>query len=95
MVCERPLLMLYLLMYLKVIFYSRKPEVAIGENGEIFITRCTCPVKNGGRCCHIAALFFLLDDISLGRQPRLRQSTTDKLCYWKQGTAKSVVEFKS
>ena len=46
------------------------------------MTRCTCEVRNGGKCCHIGSLLFMLDDISCERTPLFAESTTDTSCYW-------------
>lgn len=53
---------------LHVFLPFRHPHVALEKSGKIiYATRCTCKVKHGGRCCHVAATLFLLDEVALGK----------------------------
>ena len=63
-------------------FHFSWPHAAIEKSGQIYVTRCTCEVRNGGKCCHIGSLLFMLDDISCERTPLFAESTTDTSCYW-------------
>ena len=62
----------------------RFPEVAF-SNGQFTTTKCTCVTKNGGRCCHVAALMYLIQEVSFGATPRLEVVSTSKPQYWGQG----------
>ena len=45
------------------------PSIAIKqETGDIYSTRCVgdCPQKLSGRCCHIGALLYLVEEMRLG-----------------------------
>ena len=55
--------------------------------GNVEITKCSCVQRSGGRCCHIAALLFLIKDVALGTEPKMRKfvSVTSKLQSWGQG----------
>ena len=63
----------------------RFPEVAICD-GQFTATKCTCVQKNGGRCSHIAALMYLIQEVSFGATPRLELASTSKPQYWGHGT---------
>ena len=63
----------------------RYPEVAV-SGGEFTATKCTCVVRNGGRCCHVAALMYLIQEVSFGATPRLDVVSTSKPQYWGHGT---------
>lgn len=57
------------------------------ENGVIYSTRCVgdCPQRLGGRCSHIGALLYLVEEVKLGLAPKLFQTTTDRSQYWGKG----------
>ena len=63
----------------------RYPEIAFSD-GQFTTTKCTCVQKNGGRCCHIAALMYLVQEVSFGATPRIELATTSKPQYWGHGT---------
>ena len=57
--------------------------------GNVEITKCTCVQRSGGRCCHIAALLFLIEDVRYGGEPKMQKldliSCTSKLQAWGKG----------
>ena len=61
------------------------PCVALDVSGNVFVTRCTCEQKNGGRCCHIAAVLYLLEEISIGVDPRISTPCTSNPQAWGKG----------
>ena len=67
---------------LYLFLYSSWPHVAIETTGEISITECTCQVPGEAKCCHVAALLYLLEAVKRTGEPLLCQSTTDTSCYW-------------
>ena len=65
----------------------RYPGAAIhAENGSIETTCCTCQQMSGGKCCHVGALLFLIEDLSLGDKPRLDEACTSKAQQWGKGS---------
>ena len=63
--------------------------VALNSDGNISTTKCSCHQQLGGRCSHIAALLYLLSEVSLGAKPRISLPSTSKPQYWGMG-AKSA-----
>ena len=71
-------------------FLFSLPRVAIQRMfGNVEIAKCTCVQRSGGRCCHIAALLFLIKDVRYGTEPKMRKldniSVTSKLQSWGKG----------
>ena len=68
--------------------FHRYPSVAILlENGEIFSTRCVglCPQRLSGRCSHIGALLYLIEEVKLGLEPKFYLTPTDRGQWWGKG----------
>ena len=65
----------------------RYPCVALSKDGNIVITRCTCVASSDGRCCHVAALLYLVEDLSMNNEPRIKVSKTSQKQKWGQGAA--------
>jgi hypothetical protein len=63
----------------------RYPQVTVDTNGDIAGAQCTCEASSDGRCCHIAAVLYLVEDISLGSRPKVRTATTSVQQYWGKG----------
>ena len=63
----------------------RYPQVSF-SGGKFVATKCTCVQRNGGRCSHIAALMYLIQEVSFGATPRLEIASTSKPQYWGHGT---------
>jgi hypothetical protein len=63
----------------------RYPQVIIDANGNICGAQCTCEASSDGRCCHVAALLYLAEDLSLGVQPKVRTATTSTQQSWGKG----------
>ena len=40
----------------------RYPQVTVDTNGDIVGAQCTCEASSDGRCCHIAAVLYLMVD---------------------------------
>ena len=70
------------------LLYFSWPHVAIETTGQISITQCTCQVLGEAKCCHVAALLYLLLDVKETGNPLLCQSTTDTTCYWAKGSSR-------
>jgi hypothetical protein len=51
----------------------------------VTITRCDCPQQADGRCSHVAALLYLVEDLSLGFNPKLSISCTSTEQKWGHG----------
>ena len=65
----------------------RYPGVAINaESGSIETTCCTCQQMSGGKCCHVGALLFLIEELSFGDKPRLDEACTSKAQEWGKGS---------
>ncbi len=48
-------------------------------------TTCTCEQSSDGKCSHIAALLYLIEDVSIGRQPLIEFPSTSKAQQWGKG----------
>ena len=68
--------------------YFSWPHVALETTGQISITECTCQVPGEAKCCHVAALLYLLKAVKETGKPLLCQSTTDTSCYWGKGPSR-------
>ena len=53
--------------------------------GDIEITKCSCVQRAGGRCCHVAALLYLIRDIRFGGEPKMNIPVTSKPQQWGKG----------
>jgi hypothetical protein len=51
----------------------------------ITATRCTCQAKMDGKCTHVAALLFLIEDLTLNAPPRIAKACTSRLQTWGHG----------
>ena len=50
----------------------RYPGVAlIASSGTVAFGECTCEAKEDGRCCHVACLLYLAEDVSLKQEPKI------------------------
>jgi hypothetical protein len=77
--------MLGSLLITNILIY-RNPCAAIRDNnGKVSITRCDCPQQADGRCSHVAALLYLVEDLSLGFNPKLSISCTSTEQKWGHG----------
>ena len=56
---------------------------------QITASRCTCKASADGRCCHVASLLYLLEDLSFNREPLIFKSKTSKQQQWGKGCAAS------
>lgn len=65
------------------------PHVSILQNGKISAARCTCVAMASARCCHIAALLFLLEELTHGCDPKLFVPSTSKLQYYGKGSVRA------
>ena len=67
------------------LFIFRSPGVALNGDGRIHVTKCTCPVKNLGKCHHVAALMYLIEEMKYVKNegnPRLAKPTTSQEQYF-------------
>ena len=70
---------------------TRFPGVAINLfHGTVDAARATCVAKADGRCVHVAALLYLVEDLSLGQEPKIERPTTSKPQYWGKGSQKEL-----
>ena len=53
--------------------------------GNIDIAKCSCVQNAGGRCCHVSALLFFIDDLKTGRVPHMKVSVTSQPQAWGKG----------
>ena len=63
----------------------RYPCIAINSSGEVFSSKCTCECADG-KCSHVAAVLYLVEDVSIGREPVITKPSTSKPQKWGQGT---------
>jgi hypothetical protein len=63
----------------------RYPRVSVSASGGIEHAECTCEAAEDGRCCHVAALLYLVEDLSFGVRPRIRATSTSTTQYWGRG----------
>ncbi len=64
----------------------RYPYVALEGDGRIYATQCSCEQKSDGRCSHVACLLFLIEELSIGRQPVISKPSTSQPQKWGQGS---------
>eukprot|EP00095_Tigriopus_kingsejongensis_P002395 maker-scaffold1630_size32793-snap-gene-0.6 protein:Tk02395 transcript:maker-scaffold1630_size32793-snap-gene-0.6-mRNA-1 annotation:"predicted protein" len=65
----------------------RRPRISLDNEGNVASTRCDCEAGADGRCCHVAALLFMADDLALGRQPVMQEPCTSKPQMWGKGSS--------
>jgi hypothetical protein len=63
----------------------RYPRVALSASGAIAQAECTCEAAADGRCCHVAVLLYLIEDMSFKIKPRIRATSTSTTLYWGRG----------
>lgn len=63
----------------------RYPCAQISASGSVTSSRCTCKAQADGKCAHVGALLYLLEEVSMGEQPRLSKPCTSKPQTWGQG----------
>jgi hypothetical protein len=64
----------------------RNPCVALNiGNGQVQISSCTCPQQVDGRCAHVAALLYLIEDLSLDVLPIISVPCTSREQKWGRG----------
>lgn len=56
-------------------------------SGHIKITKCNCPQQADGKCSHVAAAMYLIEDLMMGVTPRISAACTSQPRTWKQGAA--------
>ena len=64
----------------------RYPRVALDSSGNIIEASCTCIQRADKRCCHVAALLFCIEDISLGKKPSINPPCTSQPQKWGKGS---------
>ena len=64
----------------------RYPRVALDPRGLIIDASCSCIQRADKRCCHVAALLFCIEDISLGNEPNLSLPCTSQPQKWGHGS---------
>ena len=67
-------------------FLCRYPGVAIKDDGSIWISQCTCQQMSGGKCCHVGALLYLIEDLSWGQTPKYEDACTSQPQAWGKGS---------
>ena len=56
------------------------------KSGEIFVTKCTCPQSSGGKCSHVACLFYFIEDYAVDDDgPKLNEACTSLPQKWGKG----------
>jgi hypothetical protein len=58
------------------------------SDGQIIISKCNCPQQADGKCSHVAALLYLVEDISLGADPSMSAACTSTQQTWHTGPKK-------
>ena len=46
------------------------------ESGQVYSSYCSCLQRNTGRCCHVACLLYMLEEVNLDLTAKLFQTTT-------------------
>ena len=71
----------------KYFFLNRFPSVAIKlDSGDVYSTQCSCLVRLYGKCAHIAAVLYMVEEISFpDGEPKLYKTPTDRAQYWGRG----------
>jgi hypothetical protein len=68
---------------IQYLFSYRHPCVALQKiDGNIKITRCTCQARIDGKCAHVAALLYLIEDVSLDYIPQMTKPCTSTKQKW-------------
>ena len=55
------------------------------DSGNIKFARCTYEAQADQRCSHIACLLYLIEDLSLGQEPKIQQPGTSQQQAWGKG----------
>lgn len=63
----------------------RYPRVVISPEGDILEASCVCPANADSRCCHVATLLYLVEDLTFQNIPKLPQPSTSVPQYWGRG----------
>ena len=63
----------------------RYPRVVISQEGNVIQSSCVCPARADGRCCHVAALLYLMEDLTYKNIPKLSLPSTSVPQYWGRG----------
>jgi hypothetical protein len=69
---------------------NRYPAVAIDAAGVVIQCKCTCAAAADQRCCHIACLLFLVEDLSLSQPPKIQMACTSKPQSWGRGSLRQL-----
>jgi hypothetical protein len=67
----------------------RHPQVAIHKLGHVEKARCNCEASADDRCCHVACLLYLVEDLSFGSTPKISTACTSKPQSWGKGATRN------
>lgn len=68
---------------------SRFVKLALTRYGKIDFAECTCMHGEvDGHCAHVATILYLLEDVSIGNNPKLHNSCTSTPQVWGQGSVR-------
>lgn len=66
----------------------RRPVVSVNEDGKITNAGCNCVAQADCRCCHVAVLLYMLEDLTLNISPKIRKACTSTQQKWGQGSSR-------
>lgn len=64
----------------------RYVKVVINKSGTVSFASCSCPLKQDGKCCHVACLLYFLEELALGGEPKYHKACTSKPQSWGKGS---------
>jgi hypothetical protein len=67
----------------------RHPQVAIHKLGHVEKAQCDCEASADGRCCHVAVLLYLAEDLSFGTTPKISTACTSRPQAWGRGATRN------
>ena len=70
---------------------ARYPGVAIkADTGNINFAQCTCVARADQRCCHVACLLYLVEDLSLKQELKISLPCTSQPQAWGKGSTREL-----
>ena len=67
------------------------------DNGEVYVTECqvvlgqrNCKASKGGKCSHVAALLYMIEELTFGRPPQIDEACTSKVQAWGKGQTRNI-----
>ena len=68
---------------------TRRPHIAISKDGSVSQGKCDCVQAADQRCCHVAVLLYLVEDLALGMPPKIWTPCTSRPKQWGKGAKRA------